>query len=197
MILTFLDIETTGLKLDQHEIIEFGAKRIELDSRTLNFNSLDSYSIRIKPLHIARASDFALKLNGYNEEGWSKAIHPRESIPLMKGLIENTDILVGQNLIFDLRFIKKIFKKYKSSVLFPKYLDTKQMAEDCGEEDTSLEGLCTKYNIQFIGNAHTALVDCDRTYKVFKELLCRSKPAYFSFSQPFQSERKYVQKNLK
>jgi DNA polymerase III epsilon subunit-like protein len=196
MILTFLDIETTGLKLDQHEIIEFGAMRIELDSRTLKFNSLDSYSLRIKPLHIARASDFALKLNGYTGEKWAKAIHPRESIPLMKGLIENTDILVGQNLIFDLRFIKKVFKKYKSSVLFPKYLDTKQMAEDSGEENTSLEGLCTKYNVQFNGDAHTALVDCDRTYKVFKELLQRSVPTYFTFSQPFQSERKHVQKNF-
>jgi DNA polymerase III epsilon subunit-like protein len=196
MILTFLDIETTGLKLDQHEIIEFGAKRIELDSQTLSFNSLDSYSFRIKPLHISQASDFALKLNGYTEEKWSKAIHPKESVYLMKGLIESTDVLVGQNLIFDLRFIKKVFKKYKNSVLFPKYLDTKQMAEESGEENTSLEGLCTKYNVQFIGDAHTALVDCDRTYKVFKELLHRSVPKYFTFSQPFQSERRYVKKNF-
>jgi len=194
MILTFVDTEATGLKLDKHEIIEFGALRTELDSRTLQFKVLDSFSFRIKPLHIDRASDEALKMNGYSVKKWERAIHPRDSIPLMKGLIESTDLLVGQNLICDLRFIKKMFKKYKNSVIFPKYLDTKFMAEDSGEQDTSLDGLCAKYRIQYSGKAHTAAADCERTYKVFKELLYSSSLQYFTFSEPFIPERHYDKK---
>jgi DNA polymerase III epsilon subunit-like protein len=194
MILTFIDTETTGLKTEQHEIIEFGALRVELDKQTLRMNPLESFSFRIKPLHIGTASDQALKVNGYNDAGWANAIHPRESVSLIKGLIRETDILVGQNLIFDLRFIKKLCKKYKSDIRFPYYIDTKQMAEDCEEEDTSLDILCKKYNVQFNGKAHTASVDCDRTYKIFKELLHRSIPRYHTFTEPFVSEKRYGKK---
>lgn len=192
MIVTFIDIETTGLKLDKHEIIEFGALRMSLEPSTLELKSLNSFAFKIKPLHIDTSSDVALKVNGYTEAKWKNAIHPKESLYLIKGLIDSTDLLIGHNLIFDLRFIKKLFKKYKSNILFPFYLDTKQMAEDCGEPDTSLDALCKKYNVQFNGNAHTAAADCERTYKIFNELLYKSIPAYYSFSEPFISEKRNV-----
>lgn len=193
MILGFIDTEITGLRLDKHEVIEFGILRAELKS-DLSLSYVDSYSFRIKPLNIKNADSEALKINGYTEEKWSKAVTQKESLSLIRGCLESCDVLVGQNLICDLRFIRKSFKKYKQKIMFPSYLDTKQMAEDAGFTETSLDYLCYKYNIK--GNAHTASGDCERTYKVFLKLLECSIPRYFTFLEPFVVDRNINAKKI-
>ena len=181
MILTFIDTETTGLEIKEHEILQFGFKRIELTAS--NFYEMEQGQFNIKPLHIETASEYALKLNNYNKDAY--AIDGRDASSLIKQIILSSDLLVGQRTIFDLKFIKKLLNQNKFKIFFPKYLDTKQMAVDAGESETSLDKLCKKYDIKFKGQAHTALADCERCYGAFKILLERSIPQTFTFNNPY------------
>ena len=182
MILAFIDTETSGLELKEHEILQFGVKRVEL-KKDLSLVSIDKYEFNVKPKHIETASEYALKLNNYNKDAY--AIDGRDASLLIRDVIKSADILVGQRLIFDLKFIKKMLNQHNIKIFFPKYIDTKQMASDAGERETSLDKLCKKYEIKYEGKAHTALADCERCYGVFKILLECSIPKTFTFANPY------------
>ena len=173
-----LDTETTGLDITKNEIIQIGFLLVEHneDKNTI----LEKKQINIAPMHIETAHPVALKINGYNEKDWqgSKTIifHLKE----IREKIENADLLLGQNLIFDLRFIKQAFVNCDvAPPKFPKYFDTKSIASGLVKEgkmkSTSLDNMCKHFNILFNGAAHTALVDCERTFLVWSKLMQENK----------------------
>ena len=87
-------------------------------------------------------------------------------------MIKESDLLLGQNLIFDLRFLQKASM---TEIDFPPYIDTKAMADFLVRKNwlrrSKMDYLVEHYNVEVKGRAHTALVDCYRTYEVFKKLL--------------------------
>ena len=189
MILTFLDTETTGLDLLQHEVIEVGMLRVEVD-RAWNYGEIECYEAKIKPRYIKRASPQALKINGYTSQKWKKALHPHEVMKKIKYWVDSSDFIVGQNLVFDYNFINKLFDDLMMErPSYPKYYDTKHMAQglvnDGKLKRTALDYLCESYSIPSIGRAHTALVDVFRTFELFKKMRTDSKPAALTFNKPY------------
>ena len=189
MILTFVDTETTGLDVLQHEVIELGMLKVEVD-RNWNYGQIECYEAKIKPRFIKRASPQALKINGYTSDKWKKAIKPDIALQKFKSWVESSDYIVGQNLIFDYNFLNQMFDRHElERPKYPKYYDTKHMAQALVSEGklkrTALDYLCESYKIPSMGRSHTALVDVFRTFELFKKMQLESKPALLNFIKPY------------
>ena len=146
---------------------------------------------RIKPKNIHLAEQTALKVNGYNPDKWFKAKYIEEHLSTIKEIIESSETLLGQNLIFDLRFIAASFiLNEKELPKFPQYIDTKHMASNLVKEGklkrTSMDYMCEHFQIKFSGRAHTALVDCERTFLVWQKLCKFTDYKKFSFDIPYE-----------
>jgi DNA polymerase III epsilon subunit-like protein len=169
-----LDTETTGLDLTKHEIIQIGFLFIDMVSDN-TYNVLSETEINIRPLHLESADPGALAVNGFSAYEWRNSKPINEHFQEIKDKIEDADILLGQNLIFDLRFIKQAFENFDvPPPKFPPYMDTKWMGTQLLNEgklkSTAMDKMCKHFDIKFEGKAHTALVDCKRTLAVWEKL---------------------------
>ncbi len=196
MKILFLDTETTGLDIIQHEIIQLGYILLEKD--VFNHKILSQKEFNIRPMHLETASMEALKINGFSAYAWKDSMPFEYHAQHIKDMIEYCDLLIGQNLIFDLRFLKQAFSNCNLEVpKFPPYVDTKNMAQFMLEqkllESTSMDKMCKHYNISFSGRAHTALSDCERTMKLWNKLSeVVKEPNVFTFANPYDP---YANKN--
>ena len=169
-----LDTETTGLDLIKHELIQVGFLFIDMDNDG-TYKILSESEINIRPLHLDSADPAALNVNGFSAYKWKDSKPINEHFQEIKDKIEYADLLLGQNLIFDLRFIKQAFENFSEiPPKFPGYIDTKWIATQLLNEgkikSTSMDRMCKHFNIKFEGKAHTALVDCKRTFDVWLKL---------------------------
>jgi len=169
-----LDTETTGLDLTKHELIQIGFLFIEM-LEDGSFKHLSESEINIRPLHLESAEPDALAINGFSAFKWKDSKPINDHFEEIKDKIEYADLLLGQNLIFDLRFIKQAFENFNAvPPKFPPYIDTKWMGEKLVFEgklrSSSMDKMCKHFDIKFEGKAHTALVDCKRTFDVWKKL---------------------------
>lgn len=168
--LAFIDIETTGLNLNIHEIIEIGCV-----IATPDLKIIDEFSIKIKPENIAQADKIALKVNGYNEELWEDAVSLSEGLRIFSEKVKECT-MVAQNIAFDFSFLEYNFLKtnIKNTMHYHK-LDTISMAwakfhGDEKFEHFSLREMCKYFDIKN-ENAHTGLSDAKATYELYKKLL--------------------------
>jgi DNA polymerase III epsilon subunit-like protein len=185
-----LDTETTGLNILTHEIIQIGFLNINLNKDN-TFEVLDKKEINIKPIRLENADKRALEINGFTKKKWRGAKEFATHAEFIREQIETADYLLGQNLIFDLRFIKQSFEDLDlKPPKFPKYIDTKKMASSLIKEgklkSASMDKMCEHFQIKFEGQAHTALTDCERTFSVWNKLKEeKAEMEYFSFKKPF------------
>ncbi len=191
MIITVMDTETTGLKYSSHEIIEIALISYVISEDGERF-VLRNFNSKIKPRHIERASPKALEINHYSEREWRDAPDILQVLPEIKEMIDKSDVLIGQNLIFDLRFLSDAFEKNGFEIpAYPAYIDTKAMADVLRRQNkikrSSMDYLCEHYKISFQGRAHSALADCERTIKVWDKLLedCGDYD-FYSYSDPYE-----------
>ncbi len=196
MILTVFDTETTGLNPDKHEILQAGLLSLILD-RDGNHYILKEKEYKIKPERLDLASPRALQVNGYTDSEWEGAPSFESVIEKMRPIIEESDVFLGQNLIFDMRFVDEICKRKNIECPeFPAYIDTKEMADKLVNAEwlkrSGMDYLVEHYNVEVEGRAHTALVDCWRTFKVWQKLLKDSGEEYslFTFDSPYDSYRR-------
>lgn len=103
--LAFTDIETTGLDVLEHEIIEIGL--VVADQHTLSV--IDELEVRVRPEHIERASAEALRVNGYRPEDWQDAVSLAEAMD-MYATKTAEGIFVAHNVTFDWSFINMAFR---------------------------------------------------------------------------------------
>lgn len=188
MIITFIDTETTGLDLFKHEVIDIAA--LQLNWNGNNFLEISRFESKIKPKNIKEASEIALKINGYTKRKWKEAVDPIVFLPLIRAYINTSDVVVGQNLVFDYRFINKMFESNNQErPNWPNYIDTKWMADQLVHDNklkrSSLDFLCEHYQIPTVGRAHTAMVDVLRTFELFKILAKNTELTYLTFDKPF------------
>lgn len=171
--LAFIDVETTGLDRDNHEIIELGAVVARIKDG--EFVVTDELNLKIHPKNIEKAEPQALRINGYNEADWLFAVSLEDAI---KELAKKTDgaVFVAHNVTFDYGFIESAFKKTNiENKMHYHRLDTISLAfgilhnnDDIGK--LSLRALCEKYGIEN-KKAHSAFADAYATYEVFKKLM--------------------------
>ncbi|MBI2109354.1 MAG: 3'-5' exonuclease [Parcubacteria group bacterium] len=100
------DVETTGLDSTIQEIIEIGL--ILVNQQTLEI--MDTLDIKVRPEHLETATEFALKLNGYNAHDWQNALTLQAAMQLY-GEKTKDAMFCAHNVTFDWAFIFEAFKK--------------------------------------------------------------------------------------
>lgn len=163
--LAFIDIETTGLDTQVHEIIEFAG--CVLGDRSKEIRLL------IKPLALPFASEEALRINGFSEEKWKNAIHPKEAIHKIVEFLDG-HLIAGHNVRFDVAFIEQAMKRWGAEKRLPHHvIDTVTLAYEhlvpLGLKSLSLREICSFLDISNDGE-HQALIDVHRTMDVYNKI---------------------------
>ena len=164
--LAFVDLETTGLDPNKHEIIEAAIILSRADGSTYEWQS------KIKPKDIASADPVALKVNGYIPEEWDKAPLLEEVSSEITSLLEGT-MPVAHNAHFDRSFLET---HLGVDTLPHRWLDTISIAHVVmpNRDRYSLASLCDAFGIDNSG-AHTALVDARRCLRLYESLMNKQK----------------------
>lgn len=182
-----LDLETTGLDEKENEIIEMSVIRLSDDSQK---------TWLLQPTKFETVQDDALRVNGHKLQDLKNGYRILESgdkefyltpnkaiIEIEKFLFEDLAtsserVPVGQNVQFDIRFLKELWKGCGQPDTYPfgrMYLDTMQIASFLdyvtGEERQSyhLGGLVKDYGIKK-EKAHRADSDTRMTKELFLKL---------------------------
>tara|TARA_Y100000310_G_scaffold345569_1_gene466732 strand:+ start:4274 stop:4825 length:552 start_codon:yes stop_codon:yes gene_type:complete len=176
--LAFIDLETTGLDPERHEIIEIGcivAKQVPQSGGGAKVEKIEEFDVKVKPENIDNAEPDALRVSGYNEMEWMFAAELSQAI---KQLVEKTKdcVMVGHNVSFDQGFLEKAFEKtgIENKMHYHK-LDTIPIAfaklyDNPDVQKFSLGLLCEHFGIKN-ERAHTALSDIRATFELYKKLL--------------------------
>jgi len=168
--LAFVDIETTGLSVIEHEIIEIGCV---ITDHKLKIK--EEFEIKIKPKNIENANKTALKINHYNEEDWENGIEIKDALKIFSKKVKDC-IMVGQNVAFDSGFLEYNFEKNNlKNTLHYHRLDTISIAwarfhDDLDVSHFSLREMCKRFNIEN-KNPHSALSDAQATFELYKKLI--------------------------
>lgn len=184
--LVVIDVETTGLRAAQCDIIEFSAIKYETDLNTPS-SCLTTLLKSKKPI-----PEEASKKNNITDEMIADKPYFYQIKDSVNKYIEGCTI-VGHNVLFDLKFLyvngivlsdkikyldtleiaqktlkKKSYKYYSDKDLYKDYDD---MQKDWyAVENYKLDTLCDHYNI-IRDNAHRSLSDCLATAKLLNELI--------------------------
>jgi DNA polymerase-3 subunit alpha (Gram-positive type) len=158
---TVIDLEMTGLSAKKDKVIEIGAVRFRCG------RPVEQYAVLVNP-HMPIPKEVT-ELTGITDEeaaqGTGEDIALRELLDFV-----GTDIIVGQNIIFDYAFLKQwaVNKKCALALLA---CDTLKIARTLLPEleSRSLESLCEYYRIER-QNAHRAPDDAMETGLLFEKL---------------------------
>jgi DNA polymerase-3 subunit epsilon len=176
--LAFIDLETTGLDAEKHEIIEIGCiivRQIPCEGRGCDLEIIEEIDLKVKPEHLETSDPESLKINSYNDADWLFAISLEQA---MKILAEKTDgaVLVAQNIAFDWLFLEKAFVKTKiKNTMDFRRLDLISMAyaklyHNPKITRFSLHSLCHHFDIKN-ERAHSAMADIRAEFEVYKRLI--------------------------
>lgn len=176
--LAFIDLETTGLDPEKHEIIEIGCILVEpiyIDGKLSDLKKLEEIEIKVRPTNISTADPEALRINRYSEIDWLFAVDLPKAIEL---LAQKTDgaVMVAHNISFDWSFLSKAFSQtgVVNKMSYHR-LDLLSIAFAKLHRDDRLQ----KYNLwslaEYFGinneKAHTALADVQTTLEIYKRLM--------------------------
>ncbi|HNW71806.1 MAG TPA: 3'-5' exonuclease [Candidatus Paceibacterota bacterium] len=168
--LAFTDLETTGLNILKHEIIEIGCVITDYKLKVI-----EEFEIKIKPENIENADLVALKVNGYNDEDWKDAMSLKNALHIFSDKAKDC-IMVGQNVAFDSWFLEYNFAKLNlKNTLHYHRLDTISIAwaKLHKKEEVnhfSLREMCKYFGIKN-ENPHRALSDAQATFELYKKLM--------------------------
>lgn len=168
--LVFVDIETTGLDPNTHEIIEIAC--LVVDPQTLEVKK--EYHSKVQPKHLETADPIALEKNKFSPEAWVSAKPLRQVLDELNTLAPS-GMPVGYNVSFDRKFIEEAFQKERvvsnfdyhwidiMSLVYWKLLSDRRLKRlklihVCKVLDVSLE------------EAHTAMGDIRATLAVYRYL---------------------------
>lgn len=168
--LAFVDIETTGLNVTKHEIIQIGVV-----ITTPKLKVIEKFELKIKPKYIKNAEPISLKITHYNKKDWQDAFSLEEAMQIFSKKVKDC-IMVGQNISFDFAFLEYAFIKneIKNSMHYHK-LDTISIAwaklnKKKNITHFSLREMCLYFGIEN-KNPHSALSDAYATYELYKKLM--------------------------
>lgn len=168
---SFIDIETTGLQVGTHEIIEVACI---LTDPSKNFEIVDEIELKIKPERIETAEPQALRINGYNEAEWMFAYSLEQAMNMLAEKTNNT-VMVAHNITFDWTFLEEAFRTVGVKHNFYRKLDSYSIAYAKFSNEPNVNKFSLKALAEYYGltneKAHTALADTRVTVEIFRELI--------------------------
>lgn len=170
--IVFFDIETTGLKPSEGEIVEIGA------IKTKNGAIVDRFETFVRPEDGISAE--YTKIHGITEEMTAGAPGIEEALTQFFDFIGNAT-LAAHNAKFDVGFIQHYSKKYLGKKVENEVICTLELARELLPGiGHSLSVLCEKYSI-VNDNAHRAMSDAKATFAVYRRLASRGNPRMQTF----------------
>jgi len=168
--MAIIDIETTGLSIKDHEIIELAAMIYDHQNDVV----LEELEIKVQPRHLETASPEALSINGFSKVAWEEAWDLNSAITEFNIFIRDC-IPVGHNVKFDLAHIEKALEEFDIKPMYDYHCVTTDSLAWPLVSSNRLDGiglatLCDYFGISNDG-AHTALADCRRTLQLYKKLI--------------------------
>ena len=166
----FVDIETTGLNMLEHEVIEIGCVLT-----TPELKVIEEFNLKIKPEHIENADPVSLKVNQFKERDWQNALELKPTLEIFLGKVKGA-IMIGHNVSFDAGFLENAFNRLGlANTMHYHRLDTVSIAwaklhHDPTLEHFSLHEMCQKFGIEN-KNPHTGLGDARAAYELYKKLI--------------------------
>lgn len=154
-----IDLEMTGLNPKRDVILEVGAVRVERGQ------AVDTYSALLRTCKCL--PDVVIELTGITQEMATAGMDPEEAMAGFFSFI-GTDILVGQNIMYDYIFLKQWAANHRFS-FERKAADTLKLARRFlpREEKKDLKSLCSYFAVGR-GQGHRALDDAKATWQVFE-----------------------------
>lgn len=168
-----LDTETTGLNIQQDNILSIGAVRVINN----NIDIADSLSIIVKNDQIQTQE--AVMIHGLVQTEL-KGQSPLDALVAFFDFV-GSDIIVGHHISFDIAMLNKLSKNHGGDVLKNNTLDTSYLArrldhstdpDSLDRNEYTLDKLCTRFKV--IPKArHTADGDAYITAIIFMKLIHR------------------------
>lgn len=152
-----LDTETTGLSAYYDEVIEIGILRVR------NGEITDRYEQLVKPEN--EIDGFITSLTGIT----NVMVADKPSIENVKSDVLaflGSDVIVGHNTSFDIRFLAAGFQKNISN----EYMDTMQFARKLYPDLPHHRLSDLSEYLQLTNNEHRALVDCITTKELYEAM---------------------------
>lgn len=159
---TVIDLETTGLKAGVDEIIEYGALRVRDGAPAEKFSTL---------VHIEKSIPANITgLTGIKDTDLLDGMEPAQALQAFLSFI-GKDILLGQNISFDMDFIRRACEKWAKPVPTNKTIDISKLARKklSHMENYKLSTMLQHFGISY-QVAHRALLDCESIYRVYCKL---------------------------
>lgn len=156
--LVFLDIETTGLDVDNDQIIEIGAIKIS-GSKEIEFHRLIRTDIHVP--------DVVRALTGISDGMLSNGVGLEGSIRDFYVFIQGA-VLVGYNIAFDIRFINRALEKYSLEPIHNKTLELMREVKrrNSFQANYKFETTLKEYSIQQTVQ-HRALEDAKLMHQLY------------------------------
>lgn len=159
---TVIDLETTGLKAESDEIIEYGALRVR------DGVPVDSFSALV---HInGKISENITELTGIRNTDLLNGMEPMQALQEFLDFV-GKDILLGQYISFDMDFLRSVCEKLGKPFLTNRTQDLSKLAR---RKLRHLENYKLLTMLQHFGIAdkvaHRALADCESIYQVYCKL---------------------------
>lgn len=165
MNLIIIDCETTGLDPQKHEIIEIGAIRV---------STSETFEVKIYPLRIKEADPIALRINGYDKEGWKEAYMPSNALKLLSEFAGKDAYMMAYNVSFDRAFLEKAYKDYNLPYPFHyHHLDLLTLAWEHLPPGSplSLKNVAGAFGVPSELPIHRALGGAQCAYQVLKKIM--------------------------
>lgn len=176
--LVFVDIETTGLVPQKHEIIEIATLRVGqkwVEGQKPEFVEIEEWCVKVRPLRISDSDPQALKINGYTPDQWASAVSLSEALQIFSEKADGA-IMVAHNVAFDAGFLDHHMSLLGiSNKMHYHRLDTVSMAYAVlhsaeGVSRYSLGELCKYFGITN-EKQHSAMGDTRADFELFKKLM--------------------------
>lgn len=174
--LLFVDIETTGLDADKHEIIEVATILTSFDGQTV----VDRWEQKVLAERPQEAELQALLINGYSEDQWIKAgaVSQATLATAIEPRLENATF-VGQNVSFDEGFLRALFRRFNLKPNWDYHkVDTAVLSWPFFVTNPDLKGVSLKYMAPFLGvepepAIHRAAAGAETCRRVYVTLMAR------------------------
>lgn len=116
--LAIIDVETTGLDPQFHEMVDIGAIYTTLDGEELG-----RFFVRVHPEYPERAGEIARSINGYDEVRWEalEALMPKEAVDQFVAFHkthaqDRRFVLTAYNAPFDRNFLEALLERHDQSL---------------------------------------------------------------------------------
>jgi DNA polymerase-3 subunit epsilon len=170
-LLVFIDLETTGVDMEKHEITEIAC--LVVDPKTLKIKK--RFERKIMPEHLERADPEALKITGFSKRVWKKEAKPLEKVLKDLNQLTPKGMFIGWNISFDRPFLEKAIREkgvelnYDYHWLDVSMLVYEKLFFDKKPKRLKLTAACKVLGVPR-GKAHTAMADVKATLEVYRYL---------------------------